>query len=50
MRVLYTAELAYYLATIIMLAVWEVPRKDFPVMMVHHFSTVALIVFTYKYK
>lgn len=50
MRLLYMAELSYYLATIIMLAVWEVPRKDYFVMMMHHFSTVALIIFTYKYK
>jgi len=50
MQVLYAVELSYYLSTIIMLAVWEVPRKDYPVMMMHHFSTVALIIFTYKYK
>lgn len=50
MRVLYACELAYYLATILMLALWEVPRKDQHVMMAHHFATVMLIVFSYKYK
>jgi hypothetical protein len=50
MRRLYALETSYYLATVVMLAVWEVPRKDFPVMMAHHFATVVAIVFTYKYK
>jgi len=49
MRVLYACELAYYLATILMLALWEVPRKDSHVMMAHHFATVVLITFSYKY-
>mmetsp|Transcript_9150 Transcript_9150/g.24651 ORF Transcript_9150/g.24651 Transcript_9150/m.24651 type:complete len:289 (-) Transcript_9150:744-1610(-) len=49
MRVVYMTELAYYLSTIVLLAFCEVPRKDYPVMMLHHFSTVALIIFTYKY-
>jgi hypothetical protein len=50
MRLLYLAETAYYLATIMMLALWEVPRKDFHVMMTHHFCTVIAIIFTYRYK
>lgn len=50
MRLLYALETAYYLSTIAMLALWEVPRKDFHVMMTHHFGTVVSIIFTYKYK
>jgi hypothetical protein len=50
MRWLYICELSYYLATIVMLAKWEVPRKDYHVMMLHHISTVMLILGTYKYK
>ncbi len=50
MKWLYAAETSYYLATTIMLALWEVPRKDFHVMMTHHFATVVSIIFTYKYK
>lgn len=50
MRLLYASELAYYLATIMMLALWEVPRKDYHVMMTHHFATVVLITCSYKYK
>lgn len=50
MRWLYALETAYYLATTVMLAFWEVPRKDFQVMMTHHLATVVSIIFTYKYK
>lgn len=50
MRLMYAGELAYYLATIIMLALWEVPRKDSHVMMTHHVVTVVLLTFSYKYK
>ncbi|KAJ9530728.1 hypothetical protein QJQ45_014883 [Haematococcus lacustris] len=49
MRLLYAAELAYYTATTVMLATWEVARKDFHVMMTHHFLTAVSMVFTYKY-
>lgn len=50
MRALYGCEMAYYISTILMLALWEVPRQDSHVMMMHHFITVALIGFSYKYK
>ncbi len=50
MRLLYACETSYYLATVLMLALWEVPRKDFHVMMTHHLATVVSIIFTYKYK
>ena len=50
MRVLYYAELAYYASSILMLALWEVPRKDQAVMMLHHWATVTLIAFSHAYK
>jgi len=49
MKLLYAAEAAYYLSSIAMLALWEVPRKDQNVMMLHHFLTVVLIGLSYQF-
>ncbi|GHP09378.1 hypothetical protein PPROV_000811300 [Pycnococcus provasolii] len=40
---LYAAELGFYVASIGMLLVWEVRRKDFAVMLTHHVITSLLI-------
>lgn len=50
MKLLYGTQLSYYISTIGTLALWEVPRKDFHVMMFHHCATVVLIAFSYMYK
>lgn len=46
-EVYYTAELAFYGASMIMLLFWEERRHDFPVMMTHHVVTICLISFSY---
>lgn len=38
----------FYLSSIVMLQFWETRRKDFPVMMGHHFTTLALLVCAYS--
>lgn len=50
LRLLFGTQLAFYVAGIGMLAVWEVRRRDFHVMMLHHFITVILIACTYSQK
>jgi TLC domain len=43
LRWLYLLELAFYLASSVMLIFWETRRKDFMAMAVHHLATVVLI-------
>ncbi len=40
----YCTELAFYIASIGMLIFWEVRRRDFAAMMIHHIATVSLIL------
>lgn len=47
---LYYFELSFYLASTFMLVWWEARRKDFPVMMAHHFVTGALIALSLRLK
>lgn len=42
--------MAFYLSGIGMLLFWETRRKDFWVMMTHHFATLTLIGFSYWLK
>lgn len=44
----YTAELAFYGASMVMLLLWEERRHDFPVMVTHHVVTICLIAFSYS--
>ncbi|KAK9865454.1 hypothetical protein WJX84_003860 [Apatococcus fuscideae] len=43
----YCTELGFYIASIGMLIFWEVRRRDFAAMMIHHLATVSLIVGSY---
>ena len=43
-EVYYAAQLAFYTCSIFMLVVWEERRKDFRIMMLHHVSSVILIM------
>ncbi|GIL71788.1 hypothetical protein Vretimale_774 [Volvox reticuliferus] len=47
MRLLFFAQLAYYISTTFTLALWEVPRSDYWVMQTHHCCTVVLIYYNY---
>jgi hypothetical protein len=47
MRLLFNAQLAYYISTTFTLALWEVPRSDYWVMQTHHCCTVVLIYYNY---
>lgn len=42
--------MAFYISSIGMLVFWETRRKDFVVMMTHHFATVVLIALSYHLK
>ncbi|KAI3993448.1 hypothetical protein MKX01_002461 [Papaver californicum] len=44
---LYMCQCGFYLYSITALLTWETRRKDFTVMMTHHFVTVSLIGFSY---
>ena len=46
----YCTELGFYIASIGMLVFWEVRRRDFAAMMIHHIATVALIGGSYYLK
>ena len=46
----YCTELGFYIASIGMLIFWEVRRRDFAAMMIHHLATVSLIVGSYYLK
>ncbi len=46
----YCGEMAFYLSGIGMLLFWETRRKDFWIMMTHHFATLTLIGFSYWLK
>lgn len=49
-RQVYCGELAFMVSSVFMLLYWETRRKDFPVMMTHHFATIALIALSYYLK
>ena len=46
----YCLEMAFYLSGVGMLVFWETRRKDFWVMMTHHFATIILIGLSYHLK
>ena len=50
MRQVYCGELAFMVASVFMLVFWETRRKDFSVMMTHHFATITLIAVSYYLK
>lgn len=50
LRQVYCSELAFMVASVFMLIFWETRRKDFPVMMMHHLATIALIAISYYLK
>ncbi|KAI5661082.1 hypothetical protein M9H77_20405 [Catharanthus roseus] len=47
LRLIYMCECGFYLYSIAALLTWETRRKDFAVMMSHHFVTVILISYSY---
>ncbi|XP_024396560.1 ceramide synthase 1 LOH3 isoform X2 [Physcomitrium patens] len=47
LKVLYAFQCGFYVYSVAALMVWETRRKDFGVMMAHHFITIGLIAFSY---
>ncbi len=48
MRLQYCLESSFYISSIAMLLMWEVRRKDFWAMLVHHIATVFLQAASYR--
>lgn len=44
---LYFVQTGFYVSSVFMLQYWETRRKDYPVMITHHFTTLTLLVASY---
>eukprot|EP00850_Spirogloea_muscicola_P006411 SM000030S11420 [mRNA] locus=s30:514847:516083:- [translate_table: standard] len=47
LKLLYTGQGGFYVYSVVALLFWETRRKDFGVMMGHHFVSIALIAYSY---